>query len=99
LRPYIDAFPEEHRKDAVTLQSHCDALVAKDIKDPALKALQGYIWKSGYASGALKCELFPDVEHALQKWHKAGVKIIIYSSGSVPAQKCELRNEDVLLSV
>jgi len=61
--------------------------MSQDLKIPYLKSLQGYLWLKGYESGALRCPLFPDVEPQLQSWHKASVPIIIYSSGSVPAQK------------
>lgn len=52
-----------------------------------LKALQGYIWKAGYASGEIKAPLFPDVAPFMKEVHASGRKIMIYSSGSVPAQK------------
>lgn len=61
--------------------------MSQDLKIPYLKALQGYLWLQGYQSGALRCPLFPDVEPRLQAWHKTSIPIIIYSSGSVPAQK------------
>lgn len=63
-------------------------LSARDVKLPALKALQGLLWRQGYADGALVCTLFPDVPLALRSWHDdAGLPLVIYSSGSVPAQK------------
>jgi enolase-phosphatase E1 len=61
--------------------------MSKDLKISYLKSLQGYLWLKGYESGELKCPLFPDVEAALQKWKTANKTIIIYSSGSVAAQK------------
>jgi enolase-phosphatase E1 len=61
--------------------------MSQDLKIPYLKSLQGYLWLKGYKSGALRCPLFPDVEPKLQSWHRASIPIIIYSSGSVPAQK------------
>jgi len=61
--------------------------MAKDVKISYLKSLQGYLWEEGYASGDLKAPLFPDVAAKLSAWHKKGLKIMIYSSGSVPAQK------------
>jgi len=62
--------------------------MAQDLKIPYLKALQGYLWLQGYQSGALTCPLFPDVEPKLRSWHdSASIPILIYSSGSVPAQK------------
>src|SRR5262249_24946587 len=47
----------------------------------------GKIWEEGYRAGALESEVFPDVPLALQRWHEAGLKIAIFSSGSVLAQK------------
>ncbi|KAH6684214.1 enolase-phosphatase E1 [Halenospora varia] len=85
--PYRDAFPEEYRASPDVLLAHVKDLMAQDLKIPYLKSLQGYLWKQGYTSGLLKCPLFPDVAPALQSWHSAGITIIIYSSGSVPAQK------------
>ncbi|CAD6502157.1 BgTH12-02396 [Blumeria graminis f. sp. triticale] len=61
--------------------------MAADNKMPALKNLQGFLWRSGYESGALRCTLFSDVAPVLQKWNSSGLKIFIYSSGSVAAQK------------
>ncbi len=61
--------------------------MSRDIKISYLKSLQGYLWFNGYESGEIRCPLFPDVHPALHKWHKAGISIVIYSSGSVPAQK------------
>ena len=59
----------------------------RDEKITALKAIQGKIWAQGYASGALKSELYPDVGPALRRWSKAGLRLYVYSSGSVDAQK------------
>lgn len=61
--------------------------MSQDLKIPYLKSLQGYLWLQGYESGALRCPLFPDVHPSLLRWHNASISIIIYSSGSVPAQK------------
>src|SRR6476659_7693154 len=62
-------------------------LMDRDRKSTGLKSLQGKIWEEGYRSGALKSEVFPDVPLALEGWHKGGLKIAIFSSGSVLAQK------------
>lgn len=66
-----------------TLLSWMDA----DRKITALKALQGMIWKSGYAEGELVSHVYPDALAGLQAWHAAGIRLAVYSSGSVPAQK------------
>lgn len=58
-----------------------------DAKETALKALQGLIWAEGYADGTLQGHVYPDAVAALQIWHAAGLKLYVFSSGSVPAQK------------
>jgi enolase-phosphatase E1 len=59
----------------------------RDEKDPVLKAIQGMIWEEGYASGELRGVLYEDVAPALRRWVKAGLRLYVYSSGSVAAQK------------
>jgi enolase-phosphatase E1 len=61
--------------------------IDEDKKITPLKTLQGIIWRGGYASGELKAHLYPDAVEAMRAWHSRGVKIAIYSSGSVEAQK------------
>lgn len=58
-----------------------------DRKHPALKKLQGLIWKEGYQSGDLKGHVYEDVPAALKRWKESGLNLGIYSSGSVEAQK------------
>ncbi|KAG9236604.1 HAD-like domain-containing protein [Amylocarpus encephaloides] len=87
LAPYISAFPPPHNISPAALLAHVQDLMARDLKIPYLKALQGYLWLRGYQSGVLKCPLFPDVAPSLRAWKTQGRKIVIYSSGSVPAQK------------
>jgi enolase-phosphatase E1 len=62
-------------------------LIDQDRKSPALKSLQGKIWKQGYLDGSLKAPLFPDVLPAMHRWREQQIKIAIFSSGSVLAQK------------
>uniref|UniRef100_A0A7S1YDL9 2,3-diketo-5-methylthio-1-phosphopentane phosphatase n=1 Tax=Sexangularia sp. CB-2014 TaxID=1486929 RepID=A0A7S1YDL9_9EUKA len=69
-------------------------LVKDDVKEPALKALQGKMWKAGYASGELKGHVYADVPGALEALRAAGVKLAVYSSGSVPAQKLLFRHSE-----
>lgn len=84
---YRDAFPEEYRHDRPAFEAHVRDLVARDVKVAYLKSLQGHLWQHGYDSGEIKAPLFPDVAPFVAAAHAAGKKIIIYSSGSVPAQK------------
>ncbi|EIK95580.1 HAD-superfamily hydrolase [Pseudomonas sp. M47T1] len=61
--------------------------LADDRKATALKALQGMVWAQGYAAGLLKGHVYPDAVEALTRWHRDGLALYVYSSGSVQAQK------------
>jgi enolase-phosphatase E1 len=61
--------------------------IDEDRKIAPLKTLQGYIWKAGYESGELQGDIYDDAYDALQAWHRAGLALCIYSSGSVAAQQ------------
>lgn len=45
------------------------------------------IWEEGYRSGELRGHVYPDVPGALAAWRAAGVRLRVFSSGSVQAQK------------
>ncbi|KAK4894279.1 enolase-phosphatase E1 [Elasticomyces elasticus] len=85
--PYRDAFPEEYRTSPSALQAHVEDLTKRDVKIAYLKNLQGYLWHEGYRSGAYSTPLFQDVAPQLKQWNDEGVKLAIYSSGSVFAQQ------------
>ncbi|KAJ4159303.1 uncharacterized protein LMH87_008210 [Akanthomyces muscarius] len=85
--PYREAFPEEYRNDRAALEAHVKDLVERDVKAPYLKSLQGHLWRHGYETGVLKAPLFEDVSPFIKSAHSAGKQVMIYSSGSVPAQK------------
>jgi len=59
----------------------------RDEKITALKTIQGIIWEDGYKNGAITAELYEDVPPALRRWARAGLRLFVYSSGSVPAQR------------
>ncbi|TAM10638.1 MAG: acireductone synthase [Nevskiaceae bacterium] len=61
--------------------------IDEDRKATPLKALQGMIWAHGYAEGTLKGHVYADVPACLRRWHAAGLRLYVYSSGSVAAQK------------
>jgi enolase-phosphatase E1 len=61
--------------------------MAEDAKVTPLKTLQGLIWRAGFADGRLRGEVYPDVAPALRAWRTAGLRLFVYSSGSVGAQK------------
>ncbi|KAG5359005.1 Enolase-phosphatase E1 [Yarrowia sp. C11] len=87
LTPYLESFPEEYRQSSQALEAHVKDLTEQNVKAPYLKALQGYIWKSGYESGEIKAPLYPDAVAYMKRVVDEGKKVFIYSSGSVPAQK------------
>ena len=68
---------------ATVLEGWIDA----DKKVTPLKTLQGLIWRQGYEAGELKGHVYPDTPEYLRKWHARGLKLYVYSSGSVEAQK------------
>jgi enolase-phosphatase E1 len=73
--------------DLTRVVAHVHALIDQDRKSRPLKTLQGLIWEEGYRSGALKGEVYPDVPPALARWTTSGVRVGIFSSGSVLAQQ------------
>lgn len=60
--------------------------ITTDRKHPALKALQGMIWRHGYEQAEYQGHVYDDVLPALQRWQAAGIRMAVYSSGSVAAQ-------------
>jgi len=61
--------------------------IAADRKFGPLKTLQGMIWEEGFRDGSLRGHVYPDVAPALHAWAQAGIRLAVYSSGSVAAQK------------
>lgn len=61
--------------------------IDQDQKVTPLKSLQGLIWEHGYRQGDFKGHIYADAAQALRQWHDRGIKLYVYSSGSVHAQK------------
>ena len=59
----------------------------EDRKITPLKTLQGMVWKTGYERGELQSHLYEDAARGLRKWHTDGLRLYVYSSGSIAAQK------------
>lgn len=84
LRAYLDAHPDAAQGVPVeTLEQWID----QDRKEPVLKAVQGRIWREGYQQGELKGHIYADAVEALRRWRAQGLRLFVYSSGSVEAQK------------
>jgi enolase-phosphatase E1 len=68
--------------------------IATDQKITPLKALQGMVWQHGYQSGAFTGHVYADVHAALSRWQQQGIKLYVYSSGSVQAQQLLFQYSD-----
>jgi enolase-phosphatase E1 len=65
--------------------------IDEDRKAAPLKALQGMVWKSGYEAGDYRAHVYPEVPARLREWKTQGLRLYVYSSGSVQAQKLFFR--------
>jgi enolase-phosphatase E1 len=90
LRDILDQVRRLEGDEQLDVSQLIDVLLrwmAEDRKITPLKALQGMIWKQGYDSGELRAHVYDDAVHALRRWHASGIRLYVYSSGSVAAQK------------
>jgi len=81
---------EEQSIDLSTNEALFDQLrqwSLEDRKVTPLKTFQGMVWEQGFKSGAIKGHMYPDVKPALERWTAMGMKLAIFSSGSIAAQK------------
>lgn len=58
-----------------------------DVKAAPLKAAQGLVCAEGFRNGELHGEFFDDVPPALRAWQADGIRLYVYSSGSVRNQQ------------
>ncbi|HJR13834.1 MAG TPA: acireductone synthase [Rhodanobacteraceae bacterium] len=87
---WLDATAREAGIDDPRSRRVLDTLLRwmdEDRKATPLKALQGMIWKAGYEAGDYRAHVYPEVPAALRAWKAQGLKLYVYSSGSVAAQK------------
>lgn len=90
VRPHLEAVRELSGHPAADLGQIITQLIQwidEDRKATPLKALQGLIWEHGYASGDFAGHVYEDAVVALRDWHRRGIALYVYSSGSVHAQK------------
>lgn len=78
--------------DPQTFIAEMHRLMDRDAKVGPLKELQGWIWKDGFEMGRLQAVVYDDVPPAVQAWTRAGIRVSIYSSGSVLAQQFFFRH-------
>jgi enolase-phosphatase E1 len=89
-----EADPEAPPWRAATFEEALDSaigyarwLMDRDRKSTALKAVQGRIWQAAYAEGTLTSHVYADVRPAFERWRARGLRLAIFSSGSVLAQR------------
>lgn len=89
VRPWLEQVAGEigSTPDAPEVLDTLLRWIDEDCKHTALKALQGQIWASGYAGGDFRAHVYPEVADQLRAWHQAGLRLFVYSSGSIAAQK------------
>lgn len=92
IQRIVAELQEQQSEPAVDIVSFIHWLIDHDRKVGPLKALQGRIWQEGYATGELKGEVYRDVPPAFARWTGAGVRVAIFSSGSVLAQQLLFAN-------
>lgn len=84
----VSSLPLNHNSDYSKVLKQW---IAEDRKEGALKKVQGLIWQRGFESGELKGHFYDEVPEMLNFWKEQGVKLCVYSSGSIQAQKLYYR--------
>jgi len=90
VRAVLDQTAREAAVDVHDLNAIIKALhdwSDRDVKVTPLKELQGMIWKEGFESGEIRAPLYDDAVDAMRRFHAAGIRLFIYSSGSIAAQQ------------
>jgi enolase-phosphatase E1 len=75
------------RDDTAALIASLLGWIDEDKKITPLKTLQGMIWQTGYQNGAFTGHVYADVFEYLQRWKGQGLRLYVFSSGSVKAQQ------------
>jgi enolase-phosphatase E1 len=77
--------------DTAALIRQLQAWIDQDLKATPLKALQGMIWKQGYANGDFVAHLYADAHRWLGARFAESTPMYVYSSGSIAAQDLYFR--------
>jgi enolase-phosphatase E1 len=85
---------EEPGIDDAAVLAHLHRWIAEDRKATPLKTLQGLIWAEGYRQTGLRGHVYADAAAGLRRWHDAGLRLYVYSSGSVEAQRVLFGHSD-----
>ncbi len=87
LRETAQAAGERPGAPDSILLAHLHHWLHDDVKVTPLKTLQGLIWAEGYRQTGLRGHIYADAAAGLRRWHAAGARLYVYSSGSIEAQK------------
>ena len=100
-RPEVQHWLHEAAREAGLVEASRQEMIElllqwidQDRKSTALKALQGMIWKDGYEAGSYRAHMYPEVAARLRHWRAEGLRLYVYSSGSVPAQQLFFRHSE-----
>ncbi|GAB4527332.1 MAG: acireductone synthase [Pleurocapsa sp.] len=90
IAPIIEQVKAEINQSDADLETVINTLltwIKEDKKITPLKTLQGFIWEDGFINNHFQGHLYEDAYQNLVKWYAAGIKLYVFSSGSVKAQK------------
>jgi enolase-phosphatase E1 len=82
------------RADDAALVEQLLRWAAEDRKIAPLKTLQGLIWEQGYRDRNFTGHVYADAATTLRRWHTSGLRLYVYSSGSVQAQRLLFGHSD-----
>lgn len=97
VKDQIEAVGREVGDDHIPLEEAIERLIEwidEDRKITPLKALQGMLWEEGYRNGDFTGHIYPDALEWLRRWHEQGIRLYVFSSGSVQAQKLLFAHSD-----
>jgi enolase-phosphatase E1 len=80
----------EEGREIITEEEIIEVLLEwskQDRKITPLKTVQGILWETAYKTGEIVGHVYPDVPSKLMDWKKMGLKLGVFSSGSIAAQR------------
>ena len=98
FKPILPLDHPDRTELILSVEDNIKWLMSIDRKATALKAFQGFMWKSAYEKGTVKGQVYVDVVENVKKWHARdspnNISLYIYSSGSIAAQKLLFQYSD-----
>ncbi len=66
--------------------------MAAGVSTAPLKTLQDVIWAEGFAAGAIRGALYPEVAARLRRWSHAGLSLSVFAGGTSATQRLLFRH-------